>query len=113
MAAPGWPIAIAYVIGFFVMIGTVAAYCTGSSVIAPPRGLPAGIWTEAVLDGYLREHPGDYATVQQPLGHTSVQTTTRFYVALESTHASEVFGKIIRSRIIREHEDEDPRNSAG
>ena len=58
---------------------------------------------------YLRQHPGDYVTVQLLLGHISVQTTTKFYIGLSSLYASEMFGRIIRSRINRDRDNEDPR----
>jgi hypothetical protein len=33
------------------------------------------------------------------LGHKSLQTTTKFYLGLESAHATERFGDIIRAQL--------------
>jgi integrase len=48
---------------------------------------------------YLKHHPGHYETVRQLLGHRSIQTTTHFYCGLQTTQATEQFGKIIREQI--------------
>ena len=32
---------------------------------------------------YLKEHPGQYETVRQLLGHRNIQTTINFYVGLD------------------------------
>lgn len=49
---------------------------------------------------YLKHHPGDYETVRRLLGHRSIQTTTHFYCGLQTTQATEEFGKIIRKHMI-------------
>ena len=36
---------------------------------------------------FLRQHPGEYETVRQLLGHTSLQTTVAFYTGLEHAEA--------------------------
>jgi integrase len=56
---------------------------------------------------FLKHHPGEYVLVQHLLGHKSVQTTTKFYVGLASTQASELFGKIIRRRLNKDRDDSD------
>jgi site-specific recombinase XerD len=48
---------------------------------------------------YLKHHPGDYETVRRLLGHRSIQTTTAFYCGLQTTQATEQFGKLIRQQI--------------
>jgi integrase len=48
---------------------------------------------------YLRHHPGDYETVRRLLGHRNIQTTINFYCGLETTQATEAFGKIIRQQV--------------
>ena len=48
---------------------------------------------------YLKHHPGNYEIVRQLLGHRNIQTTIRFYCALETMQATEEFGKLIRKRI--------------
>jgi integrase len=48
---------------------------------------------------YLKHRPGDYETVRRLLGHRSIQTTIRFYCGLQTTQATEQFGKIIREQI--------------
>jgi integrase len=48
---------------------------------------------------YLRHNPGDYETVRRLLGHKNIQTTTRFYCALETTEATRKFSAIIRSQL--------------
>jgi integrase len=46
----------------------------------------------------LKHQPGNYELVRQLLGHRNLQTTINFYCGLESTHASEIFGKIVRDQ---------------
>jgi integrase len=53
---------------------------------------------------YLRHNPGDYETVRRFLGHRNIQTTINFYCGLETTQASEAFGKIIRQQLKFEEE---------
>jgi integrase len=53
---------------------------------------------------YLRHHPGDYETVRRLLGHRNIQTTINFYCGLETTQATETFGKIIRQQVKFEEE---------
>jgi integrase len=53
---------------------------------------------------YLRHNPGDYETVRRFLGHRNIQTTINFYCGLETTQASEAFGKIIRQQVKFEQE---------
>ena len=48
---------------------------------------------------YLKHRPGDYEIVRRLLGHRDVQTTIRFYCGLETTRATEDFGKLIRQQI--------------
>jgi integrase len=48
---------------------------------------------------YLKHRPGDYETVRRLLGHRSIQTTIAFYCGLQTTQATEQFGKIIREQI--------------
>jgi integrase len=47
----------------------------------------------------LRHRPGDYETVRRVLGHRDIQTTIRFYCGLQTTQATEQFGKLIRQHI--------------
>ena len=47
----------------------------------------------------LKHRPGEYELVRRLLGHKSAETTTRFYLALETTQASEIFTDIIRNRL--------------
>ena len=53
---------------------------------------------------YLHHNPGAYEVVKRLLGHRNIQTTINFYCGLETTHANQEFGKIIR-RQIRFEED--------
>jgi integrase len=48
---------------------------------------------------YLKHQPGGYETVRRLLGHRNIQTTINFYCGLETTQASEAFGKLIRDQI--------------
>jgi integrase len=48
---------------------------------------------------YLKHRPGDYETVRRLLGHRSIQTTIDFYCGLQTTQATEQFGKLIREQI--------------
>ena len=48
---------------------------------------------------YLKHRPGDYETVRRLLGHRNIQTTIRFYCGLQTTQATEQFGKIIREQV--------------
>jgi integrase len=43
----------------------------------------------------LMRRPGEYALVQQLLGHGSMQTTINAYIGLENLRASEIYGKLI------------------
>ena len=47
----------------------------------------------------LRHRPGEYELVRRILGHKSAETTKRFYLALETTQASEIFTDIIRNKL--------------
>lgn len=47
----------------------------------------------------LKHRPGEYELVRRILGHKSVETTKRFYLALESTQASEIFTDIVRNKL--------------
>jgi integrase len=48
---------------------------------------------------YLKHRPGDYETVRRLLGHREIQTTIRFYCGLQTMHATEQFGRLIRQQI--------------
>ena len=48
---------------------------------------------------YLKERPGDYETVRRFLGHRNIQTTTSFYIGLQTTQATVEFGKIVRQQM--------------
>ena len=48
---------------------------------------------------YLKHRPGDYETVRRLLGHRNIQTTIDFYCGLQTTQATEQFGKLIRQQI--------------
>jgi len=48
---------------------------------------------------YLKHRPGDYETVRRVLGHRNIQTTINFYCGLQTTQATEQFGKIVRQQI--------------
>jgi hypothetical protein len=47
----------------------------------------------------LKHRPGEYELARRILGHKSAETTKRFYLALETTQASEIFTNIIRGRL--------------
>jgi hypothetical protein len=54
----------------------------------------------------LKHRPGEYGLVQRILGHKSLETTKRFYVALEMIPANEIFADIVREHMnfgIRAH----------
>jgi hypothetical protein len=51
----------------------------------------------------LNHRPGEYELVRRTLGHKSIQTTIRFYLALETTQASEIFTDIIRNKLDFDH----------
>jgi integrase len=48
---------------------------------------------------FIREFPGQHERARQLLGHTRIETTMRFYVALETTFANEAFNDIIKRRL--------------
>lgn len=48
---------------------------------------------------FLKENPAQYETVRQLLGHRNIQTTTNFYVGLQTLLAGEIFGEIIKYRL--------------
>jgi hypothetical protein len=47
----------------------------------------------------LKNRPGEYELVRRILGHKSAQTTMKFYLALETTQASEIFTDIVRNKL--------------
>jgi hypothetical protein len=47
----------------------------------------------------LKHRPGEYELVRRILGHKNVQTTMKFYLALETTQASEIFTDIVRNKL--------------
>lgn len=47
---------------------------------------------------YLRAHPGDYETVRQLLGHSSIQTTIEFYASFDTSTACERFHSVVFGR---------------
>ena len=48
---------------------------------------------------FLKDHPGEYETIRQLLGHRNVQTTMNFYVGLTTIQANELFSEIIKKRL--------------
>jgi integrase len=55
----------------------------------------------------LKHQPGNYELVRLLLGHRTVQVTIRNYIGLESTHAGEVYGDLVRSLRMRRPEQGD------
>jgi hypothetical protein len=53
---------------------------------------------------YLKEHPGEWETVRQFLGHRNIQTTINFYTGLNMIQASELFSEIVKKRLDEELE---------
>lgn len=53
---------------------------------------------------FLKHRPGNYEVVRRLLGHRNIQTTMHFYCGLETTQASEMYGRIIRERVSLESE---------
>ena len=51
------------------------------------------------MAAYLKHRPGDYETVRRFLGHRSIQTTTSFYIGLQTTQATVEFGKVIQQAL--------------
>jgi hypothetical protein len=52
----------------------------------------------------LKKHPGNYELVRRVLGHKRLQTTVNAYIGLETTQASEMYGKIVREQLTFEPE---------
>ncbi len=50
----------------------------------------------------LQRFPGNYELVRRLLGHKNIKTTTDFYIGLESTQASEIYGNLIIDHV-RDH----------
>jgi integrase len=48
---------------------------------------------------YLKDHPGEWETVRQFLGHRNIQTTINFYTGLNMIQASQLFGAIVKKRL--------------
>jgi integrase len=44
---------------------------------------------------YLDRHPGDYETVRRLLGHTSIETTIRFYAGFETKAATKHYQDVV------------------
>jgi integrase len=55
----------------------------------------------------LKHQPGNYELVRLLLGHRTVQVTIRNYIGLESTHAGEVYGDLVRNLRMRRSEQGD------
>jgi integrase len=53
---------------------------------------------------YLKHRPGEYETVRRLLGHRRIQTTINFYCGLETMHATQLFGQIVRQHLTFEPE---------
>lgn len=51
----------------------------------------------------LQNEPGNYEWARRVLGHKNIQTTINFYIGLETTQASERFGKIVRKNVACDH----------
>lgn len=49
----------------------------------------------------LRARPGNYELVRRLLGHRNIQTTTRFYVGLETMEAAREYGAIVGDLILK------------
>jgi hypothetical protein len=72
----------------------------GASPVSDGRAAKAGTGSERLLTAiYLKHRPADYETVRRLLGHRSIQTTIMFYCGLQTTQATEQFGKLIRQQI--------------
>lgn len=56
------------------------------------------LYRHAAVFFYLQEHPGDYETARQLLGHTSVETTMKFYAAFEAIAARKRYAELILER---------------
>jgi hypothetical protein len=54
----------------------------------------------------LLRRPGEYALVQQLLGHRSAQTALNAYIGLENLRASEIYGKLV-TELMDDSLDED------
>jgi integrase len=48
---------------------------------------------------FIKERPGQFELARQLMGHKSITTTMRFYVALETIFANEAFNDIIKKRL--------------
>jgi hypothetical protein len=48
---------------------------------------------------FIKQFPGQYERARQLLGYTRIETTMRFYVALETIFANEIFNDIIKKRL--------------
>ena len=55
---------------------------------------------------FLQHRPGEYELVRQLLGHRTLETTKRFYLALEGIEAGVMFNKMIEEKLQFEPEDE-------
>jgi len=53
---------------------------------------------------FIKMFPGQYGRAQLLLGHKNIATTMRFYVALETIFANEIFSEIIKKRLDNELE---------
>jgi integrase len=56
------------------------------------------LYRHAAAFFYLQEHPGDYETVRNLLGHTSVETTMKFYAEFEALAARKRYAELILER---------------
>jgi len=55
----------------------------------------------------IEHQQGNYELVRLLLGHRTVQVTIRNYIGLESTHAGEVYGDLVRNLRLRRLEQDD------
>ncbi len=61
---------------------------------------------------YLAEHPGDYETVRQFLGHKSIETTIRYYAGTDQTAAMRRLDEVLSPGRRNAHRKQPRRNAS-
>ena len=74
-----------------------SVFLAGKQVELVPlaKGIGFG-WAAAMV---LKAQPGNYEFARRILGHRNIATTIRFYTALESFKAAEVFGAMMEEQM--------------
>jgi hypothetical protein len=72
-------------------------------ILASSRGVLRAVTSPTKFSKAV--NPGEFGLVQLLLGHKSAETTKRFYLALETTMASEIYTDILQQNVVASQEE--------